>query len=71
MLSAQQVDINGRMLSFDIGWYCWLKKSLKLLAFFKKLVTNFPLTNKGGIKDAAYICLQSSHKISNRYRGIL
>ena len=38
--------------SFNIGQYCWLKKSLKLLAFSEKLVTNFPLTNNGEIKDS-------------------
>ena len=38
------------MLLFDIGWYCWLKKSLTILAFSKKLVTYFPLTNNLEIK---------------------
>ena len=34
------------MLLFDISWYYWPKKSLKLLAFSKYLVTNFSLTGE-------------------------
>ena len=37
------------MMPFDNGSYFWLKKSLKILAFSKKLVTSFSLTNNGGI----------------------
>ena len=41
-----------KTLSFDIGQYCWLKKSSKILAFSEILVTNFPLRNNGETKDS-------------------
>lgn len=37
--------IYGRMLSLDIGWHWWLKKLWNILAFFKKYVTSFLVTN--------------------------
>ena len=37
-------NINETMLSFDIGWHCWLKRSLKILAFSRKLTTSFQFT---------------------------
>ena len=44
----QDVHIDGIILSFNISWYCWLRKSLKMLAVCKELVTSFQFTNKMG-----------------------
>ena len=45
------------MILFDIGWHCWLKRSLKILASSKKLVTDFPLTYNEGIKMIFFVPL--------------
>ena len=52
----QYVGIKERMLMIDISWCCWLQKPLRILAFSKKLVTNFPLTYNVGI-DGTFLPL--------------
>ena len=38
----------GSMLSFRFKEYCWMKKLLKISAFFWKLAANIPLSSNGG-----------------------
>ena len=48
LVTVSMVWLLGRELSFVIGLYCSLKKSLNRLAFTKKLVTNSLFTRRGG-----------------------
>ena len=47
-----------RVLSLGIGWYCLLKKSLKILAFSTKFETSLSLTNKGGMIGAFFLLVK-------------